>query len=245
MLIINQNKNCKIITQEKYMKQYNNWQKEYTDIKGIPTTTRDSVSSAITSLIEFCNTNKLDMGKKVVDLGSGIGRNTIYLAQQGFNVTAIDFIQEALDQLSEKVNNLNLSKNIKIVKGNIAEVLPFRDNAFDSAIDIVSSISLNLSEMAIFESEVRRIVKPNGLFLTYIHSRDDEYLAERSDKQGFYKVPESGLIEHSWKKDELEDLYYRWNIVKLKKREKEDDFYGKKYIRRIWWLLLQNIKNSN
>jgi|GEM_PF-3228155 len=227
------------------MKQYNNWQKEYTDIKGIPTTTRDSVSSAITSLIEFCNTNKLDMGKKVVDLGSGIGRNTIYLAQQGFNVTAIDFIQEALDQLSEKVNNLNLSKNIKIVKGNIAEVLPFRDNAFDSAIDIVSSISLNLSEMAIFESEVRRIVKPNGLFLTYIHSRDDEYLAERSDKQGFYKVPESGLIEHSWKKDELEDLYYRWNIVKLKKREKEDDFYGKKYIRRIWWLLLQNIKNSN
>lgn len=226
------------------MKQHKNWQKEYKTIKGIPTTTRESVSSAVINLIEYCKKNNLDLGENIIDLGAGIGRNTIHLAQQGYKVTAVDFVQEALDKIIHKMHKLGLSSSITTVNASLGEKLPFKDNEFDSAIDIVSSISLNLDEMKVFESEVRRIIKPNALFLTYVHSRDDEYLAERSDDCGFHMVPESGLVEHSWTENELKEMYSKWNIIKLKKREKKDVFYDKKYTRRIWWLLVQNKKEQ-
>ncbi|MEF9934311.1 MAG: methyltransferase domain-containing protein [Clostridium sp.] len=45
----------------------------------------------------------------VLDLASGDGRNSIYLAKNGFNVTAVDFSIEALKRLEKFANNEDIT----------------------------------------------------------------------------------------------------------------------------------------
>ncbi len=44
-------------------------------------------------------------GSTVLDLGSGDGRNSLFLAQKGFKVTAVDLSSEAIRQLNQRMSN--------------------------------------------------------------------------------------------------------------------------------------------
>jgi SAM-dependent methyltransferase len=219
------------------MSQFTSWQKEYQQAQGIPTSTRNKPSSALGRFLEFAQKNQLKLGRSVIDLGCGKGRNSLYLANLGFQVTALDFIPSVLDEVKNKAKKQYTNLKVQTVKANLSKSLPFSTGQFDWAIDIVSSVSLNLKEMKFFVSEVERVLKPKGIFLTYVHSRDDGYLGPRVDEAGFYQVPETGLMEHAWRKTELKQLYDEWQILTLDKIEKKDQFYGQTYTRRLWWLV--------
>ena len=88
-----------------------------------------------------------------------------------------------------------------------------------------------------FESELRRVVKPCGVFLSYVMADDDPYLAPRCDKEGYATVPESGLIDRCFSEITLRDVYSHWEFLRLEKVEKQDTFFGREYTRRLWWLL--------
>lgn len=223
------------------LSQLKAWNREYTSIKGIPTTTRTSPSSAVINFLNFCQKNRINLGSKVLDIGCGNGRNSLYLAQKGFKITAIDFVSKALELLKQKAKEQNVLSKINILKIDFSKNLPLKSNSFDWAIDIVSTTSLDKNELQIFEKELRRVLKPGGLFLTYVHSKEDEYLKNKINKNGFYKVPESGLVEHAWSRKELLELYKNWELIYLKKRKKKDLFYGKLYTRILWWAVFRKI----
>lgn len=220
------------------MSQFKAWQNEYLNIKGIPTTTRNTPSSSVRDFLRFSQEHQIKLGPNVLDIGSGPGRNAIYLANLGFNVTAIDFIDAALNQLSEKVKRLGLD-NIKVMKVDISQLLPFENNQFGWAIDIVTTISLDDEELRKFERELRRVIKPGGLFLTYVHSQSDEYLRERVDKDGFYTIPESGLTERAFSKNKLLEVYSSWQLLALREKTFKDHFYSKIYRRSLWWAVFK------
>jgi 2-polyprenyl-3-methyl-5-hydroxy-6-metoxy-1,4-benzoquinol methylase len=54
----------------------------------------------------------------VLDLACGDGRNAIYLAQKGFNVTGIDFSEEALKRLRYFADERNLKISTKMMNLN-------------------------------------------------------------------------------------------------------------------------------
>lgn len=72
------------------MSQKSRWAKEYLSDRGVPTTTRATPSLSVVNAIKFLENKKLLTGKKTIDLGCGVGRNAIYLAQKGYEVTAVD-----------------------------------------------------------------------------------------------------------------------------------------------------------
>lgn len=43
----------------------------------------------------------------ILDLGCGIGCDSMYLQKKGFNVVACDFSQVALDRLNKDTNKIN------------------------------------------------------------------------------------------------------------------------------------------
>jgi len=57
---------------------------------------------------------QLPAGCNVLDLGCGSGRDTLFLAQQGFHVTAVDRSPEVIQQLQFTANQLAL-KNIRTI----------------------------------------------------------------------------------------------------------------------------------
>ena len=67
-------------------------------------------------------------GKKVLEVGAGMGGDSVYLAKQGAFVTALDYTDEALSAIREhaKIENVELSAKL----GDTRQ-LPFNDESFD------------------------------------------------------------------------------------------------------------------
>ena len=76
------------------------WDKKYTEISFL---LEDKMPSEKLIQIE-----KKVKGKKALDIASGAGRNSIYLAKKGFEVEALDISKVALDVLNNKgFENIN------------------------------------------------------------------------------------------------------------------------------------------
>jgi len=74
------------------------WDKKYTDN---PRLLESREASTIVQRF-----SKLASGKKALDIACGTGRNTLYLAQNGFEVDALDISAVALQELSQQMNKV-------------------------------------------------------------------------------------------------------------------------------------------
>jgi ubiquinone/menaquinone biosynthesis C-methylase UbiE len=72
---------------------------------------------------------------KFLDVGCGAGASTWYLAREGFNVTAIDGSEIALNRLKERLKLEELDAGL--VHGDVSEI-KFQSSAYDCAVDISS-----------------------------------------------------------------------------------------------------------
>lgn len=70
--------------------------------------------------------NKFVAGKKVLDIGCGLGLYVDYLVRCGFEATGLDFV-------SKFVNFAKRAKKGNFIKGEM-ENLPFKDNEFDTVV---------------------------------------------------------------------------------------------------------------
>lgn len=67
-------------------------------------------------------------GKKILEVGAGMGGDSIFLVKQKAHVTAVDFSKEALSEIEKNAQKENV--DIEIVNAD-AKKLPFTDETFD------------------------------------------------------------------------------------------------------------------
>lgn len=67
-------------------------------------------------------------GKKILEVGAGMGGDSVYLAGLGGQVTAVDFTNESLEAVRRLARDNNVV--IELIKGE-ARSLPFADESFD------------------------------------------------------------------------------------------------------------------
>lgn len=101
-------------------------------------------------------------GNKVLDIGAGTGKYSIYLYNEGYDVTALELVKHNLRVLEKK------EPNIKALQGNALDIkLP--DNSFDIVLlfgPMYHLISFEDKLKTIMEA--KRVLKPNGyLFISY------------------------------------------------------------------------------
>jgi RimJ/RimL family protein N-acetyltransferase/ubiquinone/menaquinone biosynthesis C-methylase UbiE len=93
---------------------------------------------------------------KALDLGCGTGRHTLWLAENGATVTALDFSQGMLAEARRK----SAAVAIQFLQHDLHERLPFENGSFDI---IVSGLVLeHLRDLPAFFSEAHRVLKPTG-----------------------------------------------------------------------------------
>ena len=221
------------------MEQQLAWEREYSHAQGVPTTTRSKASSALTKAVEFFQSQNLHPGERVLDLGCGPGRNAIWLAERGYDVTAIDFAPTALEALQEAVARAVYAQRVHTQRCDLARPLPFADGRFDLVLDITTTISLDPEGLVSLERELWRVTRPGGLFVSYVISTNDEVLAAKAPGHISTVMPESGIRDYYRSEEEMRSVYHRWKILKLVEKKKTDFFYGQEYTRRLWWLLAQ------
>ena len=113
-----------------------------------------------------------------LDLGCGLGRNSIYMASHGFDVTSVDLSDYGINYLNEWSKKENLT--IKTYISNML-TLPFTDNSFDCIMAYNVIYHTDTNGFIATLNEVKRILKPGGeLFITLISK--NTYSFKNADK---------------------------------------------------------------
>lgn len=97
---------------------------------------------------------------KIIDVGAGCGKYSIYLSDKGYDVTAIELVKHNLMTLKSK------NKNVKAYQGNALNLSKFKDNSFDMVLLFGPLYHLiNMEDKLKALMEAKRIVKEGGYIL--------------------------------------------------------------------------------
>lgn len=175
--------------------------------------------------------------KKILDLGCGKGRNSLYFAQHGFEVFASDISVKSMNSLKNKIYKKNIS-NIKVHNFSFTDI-QFEDNFFDV---VVSTSVLHHAKIKDIEkgiSEIYRVLKPHGCFIFDILSKEDASygLGEVIEKDTFVgsSEGEEDIPHHYTDIKELSDLLKEFREANVYKNEYTiDNLNGKKYSAKVF-----------
>ncbi len=107
-------------------------------------------------------------GGSVLEVGTGGGRDAIFFAQNGRNVTGVDISSAALDIAKDNAKSLGATVDFRTAN---VEKLPFRDNEFDSLYTLSVIHSTDMSKSV---PEIYRVVKPGGKVFIFLY-KDTQY----------------------------------------------------------------------
>lgn len=99
-------------------------------------------------------------GKKILEIGAGMGGDSVYLAKKGASVTTIDYTEESLSAIKE---NAKKEKVVLSVRKEDARELSFKDESFDVVFH-QGLLEHFKDPLAILKEHVR-VVKKGGYLL--------------------------------------------------------------------------------
>lgn len=183
-------------------------------------------------------------GLRILDLGSGIGKNAHFFAERGAEVVGVEISDTAL--AAGRARSKETGVSVAYQKGDIGEALPFPDNSFDAVLDVLSSNSLSEIERSVYLAETARVLKPGGYMLVKALSKDGDKNAKELLKKfpgletNTYILPETGITERVFSGSDIRILYGAYfRVVSLKKTSHYPRVSGRLYKRNYFILLLQ------
>lgn len=166
--IDNLSKNDNIVDFNLFDNSETEWELMWNEIYHKQGEVQSEVLGTVIEAVEYFKKHDI---KKVLDLGCGMGRHSIYLAKQGFDVTACDISEKGLKVTKKKAKKAGF--NIDTVCCDMRE-LPFKDDVFDAVLCAWVSGHGNLEDMKKHAEEMLRVVKPNGIIFVDYPSKSDE-----------------------------------------------------------------------
>ncbi|PIR77222.1 MAG: hypothetical protein COU30_03665, partial [Candidatus Magasanikbacteria bacterium CG10_big_fil_rev_8_21_14_0_10_38_6] len=143
------------------MAQKHIWEKEYQRQTLLsPTDNPQKDTSNFFKYLRKKYHQQLEDNLRVLDLGSGNGRNANHLASMGANISGIEISQTAIRMAREAARIKQVT--VDYIQQSFGERFPFDDNTFDIIIDVTSSNSLNEQERETYLAELHRTLKPQG-----------------------------------------------------------------------------------
>ena len=170
---------------------------------------------------------------KILELGGGQGRDTLYFARNGFQVQMLDYSDSAVRAITDKALKLNLSGSIAALQHDVRDPLPFDDESFDGCYShMLYCMALTTSELEFLSRELRRVLRPNGLHIyTVRHTKDADYGTGIHRGEDMYEV--GGFIVHFFSREKVEHLAKGYKIVSV------DEFEEGKLPRKLFQVTLR------
>jgi cyclopropane fatty-acyl-phospholipid synthase-like methyltransferase len=126
-------------------------------------------------------------GKRALDLACGAGRNTIYLAKQGFSVDALDIAKVALDTLSKELKKQNLEDMVNIQLCDLDDYEIKKD-----AYDLV--LMFNFLDRKLLEKSKQSLSK-DGIYIV------ETYMVDETNEK------KNSLRSNMLEKEELKEIF--------------------------------------
>lgn len=172
-------------------------------------------------LKDFILTTKLR--GNALDIGCGDGRDTLFLANVGFFITALDLSNVALEKLKRFAESIGIGKKINTVNCDV-RVWDFPRFHFDLVTSAVCLDHITKEDLLPLFEKIVMSLKPGGIIFFEVHTVDDP---------GFGIVPGkaselSNMILHYFQHNELLKLVEQeFEIIRYEEKVEEDKSHGK------------------
>ena len=158
--------------------------------------------------------------QKILELGSGQGRDTLFFARHGFRVCALDYSHEGLDTIETKADIIGVSPSLTTIYHDVRWRLPFDDNFFDGCYShMLYCMALTTPELELLSQEVHRVLKPGSLNIyTVRHTADPHYRTGIHRGDNMWEIG-GGFIVRFFSKERVEHLAKGYAIVSVEEFE--------------------------
>ena len=174
--------------------------------------------------------------KKIVELGAGLGRDTIFFANNSIHVEALDYSSSAIKIINEKAKKNNLLNLISAKNFDIREKLPFDDNSIEACFShMLYCMALSDLDLENLNNEIYRVLKPEGLNIyTVRHTGDSDYKNGVHIGEDLYQ--NDGFIVHFFSKDKINQISKGFQVLEV------ENFEEGKFPRKLFKVILKKVK---
>lgn len=100
---------------------------------------------------------------RALDVGCGFGRATVYLAERGWRVDAVDFIPQAVAETRRRAAAAGVTERVAALRAAVPE-LDFLTGPYDLILDIGCGHALAGADLVLYRDQLRRLLAPGGTF---------------------------------------------------------------------------------
>ena len=165
---------------------------------------------------------------KIIELGAGLGRDTIFFAQNSIHVKALDYSLSGIKAINKKAEKLDLSNFISTKIFDVREKLPFEDNSVEACFShMLYCMALANNDLENLNQEIHRILKPKGINIyTVRHTNDGDF--KKGIHRGEDLYENDGFIVNFFSKDKVKSLLKGFENISIDEFE-EGGFPRKLY----------------
>jgi 2-polyprenyl-3-methyl-5-hydroxy-6-metoxy-1,4-benzoquinol methylase len=155
---------------------------------------------------------------QALDIGCGQGRDAIYLAYNGFIVTAVDLSPVAIEQLTyiAQLNKLQIIPMCQSITS-----ISLDDNAYDIVLARTMLHHLHQRELPSLLDTIWSCTRHGGYFLASVFMQDTDSVEDCSMQSEF-----SDVTYHYFQKGELLAYLSRWKIHLYQEKKELDQTHG-------------------
>ncbi|HJX23952.1 MAG TPA: methyltransferase domain-containing protein [Candidatus Bathyarchaeia archaeon] len=169
-----------------------------------------------------------NVGKRILDLGCGIGRISNRLALRGYDVVGIDLSEHCIEEARDLAKELGVIDRTRYLVGDYTRLAQCVDGKFDAAVCILASSWKDATEMTSFYKQLVGFMKTNSILIiqdtlkeTLLHA-----LCSCPSMQNWYILEDGVLSLNSWRYNP------QTSAVTAKKEFYEKTTHGFKFISR-------------
>ncbi len=155
----------------------------------------------------------------IIDLGCGLGNDSLYLSERGYPVIPCDISEAALDMVKESIPNIRTTV-VDMLNG-----LPFPDASVQVLISDLSLHYFPWKDTVNIVNEINRVLAYGGYLLCRVNSTNDIHYGAGQGamiEENYYSV--NGNTKRFFNREQLTRLFHGWDIGYLD--EYQMDRYG-------------------
>lgn len=170
--------------------------------------------------------------KRILDLGCGAGKYSVYLAKLGFIMVGQDTTTIGLKVAQQRLDAEEI-RNCVLINHDLTR-LPYPGGSFDAVISTNAIHHNRLKDINRAVSEVHRVLRKKGILFINLTTREEIRMGRRLEKGTYMetKGEEKGTIHHIFTRSEINSTFSKFRIIRLTPPTKEDQH----------WLLLAEKK---
>lgn len=157
--------------------------------------------------------------KRVLEIGCGQGRDSLFFASNGIEVKALDYSRLAIEQLSKRAKQTGLP--IEAFVYDAAKPLSFNDGTFDAVYShMLFSMRFSQEQLRFIFKEIRRVLKNDGFHFFSVRNHNDKFYGKGIKiNEEIYDI--NGFQIRFFTTQEIENISEGFKILEIKEDHEE------------------------